>query len=344
MKQRHFPPAKDRLLRDIRTEVDNIEDLHHRMHRMIECDYIHTEELASLFMDTKRESDSTSSYFYDSATIAAFSEELTPPPPVTDTAPARHERLFSRLYPHLSASEHICFYQALTANSEIDAMLAAAHLLGHTEPIETFARGNIAYQHSIYTDEAFLHFSRVLPTARAVYSDSFAGVCEQVFNGLCEYCILPLENTQDGKLVRFYHLIQKYELKIVLTCSVTTSDNRHSTMFGLCRRGLLWPQLPLPDKAFSFEFLFWQDPEHATLGEVLTAASACSLSLVRADCLPRSDEEILIGAGYPFALHFEILPDHSTHPHTTERDFLAFLLYLSVHSPTYLPLGIYQHL
>ncbi|MBR5615560.1 MAG: hypothetical protein IKW66_01950, partial [Clostridia bacterium] len=76
----------------------------------------------------------------------------------------------------------------------------------------------------------------------------------------------------------------------------------------------------------------------------LTAASACSLSLLRADCLPRSDEEILIGAGYPFALHFEALSGHDTAHWTTERDFLAFLLYLSIHSPTYLPLGIYQHL
>ena len=140
------------------------------------------------------------------------------------------------------------------------------------------------------------------------------------------------------------YVLQKYELKIVLTCSVTTSDNRHSTTFGLCRRGLLWPQLLIPDKPFSFEFIFWQEPEHVSLAELLTAASACSLSLLRADCLPRSDEEILIGAGYPFALHFEASQHRDAAPWTAERDFLAFLFYLSVHSPTYLPLGIYQHL
>lgn len=325
-------------------ETNNISDLHDRVYRILECNYIHAEELASLFADANRQQKSSAAFPLSDDIITALSEELFLPYASADQTFVRHKRLFSVLHPHLSTSEQMCFYQALMANNETGTPLIAAHLLGHTDPIESFARGNIAYQHSIYTDEAFLHFSRVLPTARAVYSDSFAGVCEQVFNGLCEYCILPLENTQDGKLVRFYNLIQKYELKIVLTCSVTTSDNRHSTTFGLCRRGLLWPQLLIPDKPFSFEFIFWQEPEHVSLAELLTAASACSLSLLRADCLPRSDEEILIGAGYPFALHFEASQHRDAAPWTAERDFLAFLFYLSVHSPTYLPLGIYQHL
>ena len=343
MKQQHHTVDKERLTQDIRVEMDNVRDLHDRIYRILECDYIHTEELAALLADANRQATELASLPLNIDAIVSLSETLNAPRPSADQPLGRYERLFSALRPHVATSEQLSFYQSLMDNDEASTSLIAAHLLGHTDPIETFARGNIAYQHSIYTDEAFLHFSRVLPTARAVYSDSFSGVCEQVFNGLCEYCILPLENSQDGKLVRFYNLIQKYELKIVLTCSVTTSDNRHSTTFGLCRRGLLWPSLMLPDKPFSFEFLFWQEPEHASLGELLTAASACSLSLVRADCLPRSDEEILIGAGYPFALHFEALPRDRASGET-ERDFLAFLLYLSVHSPTYLPLGIYQHL
>ncbi|MBQ7397412.1 MAG: hypothetical protein IJW09_01140 [Clostridia bacterium] len=343
MKQQHHTVDKERLSQDIRVEMDNVRDLHDRIYRILECDYIHTEELAALLADANRQATELASLPLNIDAIASLSETMNAPRPSADQPLGRYERLFSALRSHVATSEQLSFYQSLMDNDEASTSLIAAHLLGHTDPIETFARGNIAYQHSIYTDEAFLHFSRVLPTARAVYSDSFSGVCEQVFNGLCEYCILPLENSQDGKLVRFYNLIQKYELKIVLTCSVTTSDNRHSTTFGLCRRGLLWPSLMLPDKPFSFEFLFWQEPEHASLGELLTAASACSLSLVRADCLPRSDEEILIGAGYPFALHFEALPRDRASGET-ERDFLAFLLYLSVHSPTYLPLGIYQHL
>lgn len=334
------PDERHQLRQSIRVEIDNVDDLHRRVSHMLECDYIHLQELAALVRDDAGATDADATYFPDEQTLAALAESFQPSR--AEISDHRLARLLSQLTPHLSATERVCFYQELLTNTPDTAAPIAARLLGQTEPLEFNARGSIAYQHNIYADEAFLHFSRVLPTAKAVYSDSFTAVCDRVFNGLCEYCILPLETTQDGKLVRFYHLIQRYELKIVLTCSVTTSDNRSTTVFGLCRRGLLWPRLLLPNKKFSFEFLFWQEPDHASLGEVLTAAAACSLSLVRTDCLPRSDEEILIGAGYPFALHFEIPADHDPSAHT--GDFLAFLLYLSVHSPSYLPLGIYQNL
>lgn len=328
-----------RLSQDVKTELENVDDLHRRMSHMMECNYIHVEELASLLHNAEQTSPIEGDGLPDAQTLSTFAESFALS--LTDPA-SRHERLLAQLYPHLSSTERICFYQSLLASTPDTAAPIAARLLGHTEPIEMSARGTIAYQHNIYADEAFLHFSRVLPTAKAVYSSNFGAVCDQVFNGLCEYCILPLETTEDGKLVRFYHLIQRYELKIVLTCSVTTSDNRSATVFGLCRRGLLWPRLLLPNKEFSFEFVFRQEPDYASLNEVLTAAAACSLSLVRTDCLPRSDEEILIGAGYPFALRFEI--PASREAQAQESDFLAFLLYLSLHSPSYLPLGIYQHL
>jgi hypothetical protein len=337
--------AKARMEQDMQVEIDNVDDLHRRIFRILECDYIHTDELATLFSALARAQGYGDTALAPSLSdLTAFYERFFSREPAFDISDARHEHLVSQLHPHVSTLELISFYQSVIAQTSPNAPLAASDLLGQAEPIEAFARGKIAYQHSIYTDEAFLHFSRVLPTARAVYSDSFTGVCEQVFNGLCEYCILPLENTQDGKLVRFYELIQKYELKIELTCSVTTSDNRHSTVFGLCRRGLSWPDLPLPHKDFCFEFLFWQEPERVTLGELLTAASACSLTLVRADCLPRSDEEILMGAGYPFALSFDVSSNGSQDIALPDRDFLAFLLYLAIHSPSILPLGIYQRL
>ena len=332
--------AAERLQQNIRVEIGNIDDLHRRISRLLECGCIHTEELAQACWDTLQAPDKSQGYL-NTDEIAAFQEKVATSP--LSSHLEGHERPLSQLYSHLTTTEQICFYRSLVAKAH-DAATLAAHLLGRTEPIESFARGAIAYQHSIYADEAFLHFSRTMPAARAVYSDNFTGVCEQVFNGLCEYCILPLENTQDGKLVRFYSLIEKYELKIVLTCSVTTSDNRHSTVFGLCRRGLTWPTTLLPERNFCFEFVFWQEPEHVSLAKLLTAASACSLSLLRADCRPRSDDEILMGAGHPFDVCFEVSYEKETGVLAPEREFLAFLLYLSVHSPTYLPLGIYQML
>ena len=81
-----------------------------------------------------------------------------------------------------------------------------------------------------------------------------------------------------------------------------------------------------------------------SLGKLLSAAEACSLSLVRADCLPRSDDEILMGVGHPFDLCFETSAGRTAVPSPADLDFITFVLYLSVHSPSFLPLGLYQQL
>lgn len=339
-----------RTRRDLYTVTENLEDLHARICRMLDCSYIHTEALAQLFARAYVHiggNSRTASDLLSPQVLSAFHESHVALPPADVFLPAHREQLIS-LYRHMSTSEHIRFYQALCAiiadNSHQSIAGVATQVLGRIEPIKPTAHGRVVYQHNIYTDEAFLLFSRALPTAKACYSDSFTGVCEQVLDGECEYCILPLENTQDGKLVRFYGLIEKYELKIAMTCKVTTLDNRHSTVFGLCRRGLVWPETVVRDKRFCFEFMFWQESEHLSLSRLLHAAECASLSPVRIDCLPRSDDEILMGAGYPFDLCLEITPNESPPSAAPGHDLLAFLMYLSVHSPTYLPLGIYQHL
>ncbi|MBO5898823.1 MAG: hypothetical protein J6R04_07420 [Clostridia bacterium] len=335
--------------RDIRTVADNLRDLHARADRILACDHIQAQALAQLY---------ARAYVPHSATVSA--DDALPSSLITlweqvaatytDSAfaPNNLKQSTAAALRQMSNAEQIClcrsFISALADRPDVDLSELASALLGTTEPVDSTARGTIIYQHNIYADEAFLLFSRVLPSARASYADSFSGVCEQVFDGRCEYCILPLENTQDGKLVRFYGLIEKYELKVVLTCKVTTSDNRHSTVFGLCRRGISLPQPPVRDRNVCFEFIFWQEHEHMTLAKLLSAAEACSLSLLRADCLPRSDEEILMGAGYPFDVCLEIAPNMSGEQIPHQHEFLAFLLYLSIHSPTYLPLGIYQQL
>ncbi|MBR0442912.1 MAG: hypothetical protein IIX15_01090 [Clostridia bacterium] len=349
----YAPVADPRTDRDLKTVTENLDDLHTRICRILDCSYIHTQALAQLFARAYVRDGQNAPTLTDSLVsitpqmLASFHERYALPPP-TEVAMPSHAEQLAALYRQMSTAEHIRFYRELssmiTGTSPQNIAHIVTQILGQAEPIKPTAHGRIVYQHSIYTDEAFLHFSRVLPTAKACYSDSFTGVCEQVFDGECEYCILPLENTQDGKLVRFYGLIEKYELKIALTCKVTTSDNRHSTVFGLCRRGLAWPKLFVRDKSVLFEFMFWQENEHLSLSNLLHAAECASLSLVRADCLPRSDDEILIGAGYPFDLCFEVTPSKTSSASPPESDLLAFLMYLSVHSPTYLSLGIYQHL
>lgn len=347
----HRSASDTRDKRDIRILSTNLEDIHTRICSMLSCDHIHTEALAELYArayvrPTETAVDALSSFSdasIDPQHIAAFYEQHAAPIAVAAENVLPHDTpLLDELCKQMTTVEQICFCRALISDDAVSSQAPAARLLGQSDPLDSAARGRVIYQHNIYTDEAFLHFSRVLPTAKACYADNFDGVCKQVFDGQCEYCILPLENTQDGKLIRFYGLIEKYELKISLTCKVTNSDKRHSTVFGLCRRGIAPPLLH--DRSVCFEFVFWQEPGHLSLSELLCAAECASLSLLRADCLPRSDDEIVIGAGYPFDLCFELTAQKPPRPSSVDHDFLAFLLFLSIHAPNHLPLGIYQNI
>lgn len=243
------------------------------------------------------------------------------------------------LYRSLGTAERVVFCRTMAQSDHVPQHIPelVQMLYGQTDSVDREIAGRIAYQRNIFTDEAYLHFSPQIHAPKATYAGSFSGVCEQVYNGLCEYCILPLENSQDGKLLRFYDLIQKYELKIVLTCDVTASDKRQTTTFGLCKRSLQVPTTLLYGNRRNtcFELIFRQDSDdYPSLTDLLIAAQACSLKPIRVDCLPKSDDEIMIGAGYPFDISLDL----------ENGDLRTFLLFLALDAPFCMPLGIYCHL
>ncbi len=322
---------------------ENILTTHRRLCRLWECSLLHNQDLTHHLQAIAEDAALQNGDATQKPDMGDLHSLFLEHRPESDDLPfsplPENSTTLSMLYRALGTAERITFCRTLgrmpTVPQSIPALVQ--ELFGRTPSVDEEASGRVAYQRNIFADEAFLHFSPHIQEPKAAYFGSFAGVCEQVYNGLCEYCILPLENSQDGKLLRFYGLIQKYELKIVLTCEVTASDQRHVTTFGLCKRSL---QIPTPmlygiHRNACFEFIFWQDSDdYPGLGDVLAAAQACSLRLIRADCLPRSDDEIMVGAGYPFNISLDI----------ENGDLRTFLLFLALDAPFCLPLGIYHHL
>jgi len=82
----------------------------------------------------------------------------------------------------------------------------------------------VAYLRNTYTDTAFETFSTVLRSAASTYYSDFPGVCEALYYDRATACILPLENSSDGKLLRFYSLLTRYDLRIAYVTSVTAYD------------------------------------------------------------------------------------------------------------------------
>lgn len=199
-------------------------------------------------------------------------------------------------------------------------------LLG-SEPYAASPR--IAYFKNAYADAAFRIFSDVLDSPSVVYASDFTAVCEEVYYGRADMCMLPLDSSRDAKLISFYRLIDKYELNPVLSCDVVTPDGSVTTRYALLKRSMCLPERSARGGCF-FEFSLVPDRGPA-LCDVLCAAKECGLSLYKIDSIPLTYNdrkfscELIFKVGDPMGLD-------------------AFILFLSLAIPEYEPLGIYPHI
>lgn len=83
-----------------------------------------------------------------------------------------------------------------------------------------------------YAEKALAKFSKLFPSSKTVYVDSFSQVCDLV-EGADHFGILPIENSADGRLVGFYRLIDKHELKICAVCDIEDDAGETFTRFAL---------------------------------------------------------------------------------------------------------------
>ena len=185
------------------------------------------------------------------------------------------------------------------------------------DEISAEAHNRIAYQRNRFTDEAFSLFSSLLRDARAAYPHTFRAVCDEVAGGTCEFCILPLESSGEGRLRAFTSLIELYGLKIVAVCTVPIGDGR-VTHYALLRRSLL-PLRPREGASWWLE--------------------------IRCDTAGRAPDGILGGAAL-----CGMNPDYAEFSHGSLRavfppagDLPAFLLFLSLSYPHFEITGLFRN-
>ncbi|MBR3893568.1 MAG: hypothetical protein IKJ35_00310 [Clostridia bacterium] len=296
----------------------NLRETAERMSLMREQEMAHLcEQAAQIVTDGSHSSD-----------FIASLRDHRPPQFSFDALPQNAEML-------QKATEVQSVWQSIVLCREIRRRLESENALHPTlffpEPDtpSEMARGRVIYQRNSYADSAYLLFARQIPSARALYTHSFSGVCEEVYRGNCEFCILPLENSTEGLLNSFARLIDRYELKIAATCDVPTTDSGRVTRFALLRRNLI------PPASFDAEDLFFEFTAPLTpspgVAALLGAAECCGLSLCRIDSRLRQSEEksdpiahvvLQVGAG----------------------DLSSFLLYLAMEAPHCDRVGIYFHI
>lgn len=206
-------------------------------------------------------------------------------------------------------------------------------IFGLDEKCHPDAIGRVAYIKNNYADAAYLTFSKSISSPRSLYLSSIQAVCEEVYSGACEYCILPIETDVDGKLMTFYSTIDKYELKIHSVCTVRYSDNQSFTKFALLKKSISGtgifsaPQAYLNKRILEVK-ISQTSQNDSPLYDILKAADACSLKLLRIDSLPLSYNKELLGYYAVFSVN--------------QADFKTFLIYLALEFPQSYVIGFYS--
>jgi hypothetical protein len=197
--------------------------------------------------------------------------------------------------------------------------------------VDVNAYEKVAYLKNSYNDSAFMQFSSLLDSPRAAYFNSVSDVCESVYSGDSEYCILPVETSEDGKLLSFYELIFKYRFKIVLVYDL--QGEAGYTRYALLSKSFVSDSAPLRLKTRNkyFEFFILSN-DNKVLEEILCAADFCSLRLRRIDTLniqkDKNDNETYICPVF----------------RADGADMTTFLTYLAVDFPDFIPIGLYTQI
>jgi len=230
-------------------------------------------------------------------------------------------RAFCQSLPDASGKEKLTFCRSLLQSPE--------ELLAIADDTAAGSHGKVAYVKNRYNDAAFELFSKKITNAKSVSVSSFADACEETFDNRCEFCIVPLENTYDGKLFGFYSMLDRYELKIVDCAEIETDDPSKLIRFALVRRGISsrsFNAMLKRHRECIFEFSI-AESSGAFMTEVLSAVTETRGVLTKVDSLPVQYDD----RQRRFFFTVSLPP----------RELSAFCLYLTLEFSSYTFIGLY---
>jgi hypothetical protein len=181
----------------------------------------------------------------------------------------------------------------------------------------------VSYVDNQFSAAAYDIFSSHISGAVPRKYSSFTEMCDSTASGETDACILPIENTSDGKLLSFYSLIDRSDLKISNICDVYSEDDSRRTRYALLRRSMRRPEGESGE--LYFEFSFCPTPGF-TVAEILHAAVLTGLVVYRIDSVPLKYNES------NFIFHPVLLGNID--------DILVYTLFLALNSAQYTPVGL----
>ena len=217
-----------------------------------------------------------------------------------------------------------CFCQAYIQRHQKEKSISPEVLLGMNETPSAGSHGKIALVRNRYNERAYECFENLVIGAKPYYASDFAEACDSVYNGQCSYCILPLENSANGRLFGFYSLMDRYDLKICSIAEMDGSNASETVRYALVGRSL--PRGIAKASAYALEFSLTR-ADGGQMSDLLSAASILGATLERVDFLPLEYDHSFYRAFFTMRL--------------SAANASAFALYLTLCHQNHTPLGFY---
>lgn len=136
-------------------------------------------------------------------------------------------------------------------------------------------RPAVTYVKNAIADIAYDIFAEAFEKCSVSYAHDFVSAAEDVYYSKADYVLLPVFSTNGGRMSRFSAIIEKYELKGVLSCRVYSTKDDSETEFLLLSKNTEF-FFSTKDEDICFEITV-SDP-HKTLSPIIDAARAFNAS------------------------------------------------------------------
>lgn len=289
--------------------IGNLSELEAVRLSLHEKQIAHLGELAELLCEEAGEDE----IFFRDEAFASRYRELTGLTATATVASFNRQRV-AAAEGALSAVSRAMLLRRLTDSLGIHGLQAAGTFFDDPPHEES---ETISYMKSSYADDAYTRFSAELRDPKVLYGHDFTEICENVYYGRCAYCILPVENSVDGRLAGFRVLIMKYGLRIARICRVETGQGEGSTVFALLKKTLA---LPTEEEPLSFEF---RVTAVGGLLPLFCAADVCGMQTRFVNSVPGESDV------YDMAMTID------------PEGFCGFLSFLYLEYPSFIPTGIF---
>ena len=222
------------------------------------------------------------------------------------------------------------FDRAELATLFVDRLRAAGISITPSDLLPPTERdGRIVYVKNALADEAYDVFTADLEDARVSYVSTFKEAADAVAEGAASYCLLPLEERGGSRLAPVSEIIFRRELRICAITPVFGFDGNADMKYALLSSGYSVPELSSDDDGY-LEVRISAD-ESTTLSELISVASYYGISVYRINTQNFDTD------GYYENYHDLVF-------RSSGIDFTPLLVYLTIFSSAYVPIGMYKNL